>query len=80
MVRYTVWAKSHCPYCQQAQELLLEKKLPYDIVMVDEDKDLLQEVQQKFNWSTVPVIVETKDNNEIFVGGFTDLVEHLERK
>ena len=80
MVRYTVWAKSHCPYCQRAQELLLEKELPYDIIMVDENKELLQEVQQKFNWPTVPVIVETKDDNEIFVGGFTDLVEHLETK
>ena len=80
MARYTVWAKSRCPYCQRAQELLLEKELPYDIIMVDENQELLQEVQQKFNWSTVPVIVETKDDNEIFVGGFTDLVEHLERK
>ena len=80
MDRYTVWAKSHCPYCHKSQRLLLEKGLPHEIVMVDENKELLHEVQQKFNWSTVPVIVERKDDNEIFVGGFTDLVAHLERK
>jgi|TARA_R110000824_G_scaffold386041_1_gene580499 glutaredoxin len=80
MGSYTVWAKSECPYCQRAQALLLEKKLPHNIVLVDQEQDILQEVQQKFNWPTVPVIVEKRNDIEIFVGGFTDLVEYLERK
>tara|TARA_R110000824_G_scaffold401131_1_gene610800 strand:- start:186 stop:428 length:243 start_codon:yes stop_codon:yes gene_type:complete len=80
MGKYTMWAKSECHYCQRAQALFLEKKLTHDIVLVDQNKDLLQEVQQRFNWSTVPVIVEKKDNVEIFVGGFADLVDYLERK
>jgi glutaredoxin len=80
MGNYTMWAKSECCYCLRAQALLLEKKLPHSVVLVDDNKGLLQEVQQKFNWSTVPVIVEEKDNVEIFIGGFTDLVEYLERK
>ncbi len=80
MGKYTVWAKSECSYCQQAQMLLLEKGLPHDIILVDQAQELLQEIQKKFNWSTVPVIMEEKNNVEIFVGGFTDLVEYLERK
>jgi glutaredoxin len=80
MGKYVVWAKSECSYCQRAQALLLEKGLPHNIILVDQAQALLQEVQQKFNWSTVPVIVEEKNNVEIFVGGFTDLVEYLERK
>jgi glutaredoxin len=80
MGSYTVWAKSECPYCHRAQALLLEKKLPHNIVLVDQEQALLREVQQRFDWSTVPLIVEKRDNVEIFVGGFTDLVEYLERK
>ena len=49
-------------------------------VLTDKKKGLLEEVQKKFNWETVPVIVDRQDNIEIFVGGYTDLVEYLERK
>ena len=45
--------------------------------MVDNDAALLTEVQDKYNWRTVPIIVERVGEEEHFIGGYTDLVEHL---
>jgi glutaredoxin len=80
MAKFTVWAITECPYCDLARDLLLEKRLPHEIIITDKKKDLLTEVQQKFNWKTVPVITEEQNGVEIFIGGYTDLVEYLERK
>ena len=74
---FKMWAKSQCPYCQDAQTLLLQNELPHEVKIVDEDAVLLAEVQDKYNWRTVPVIVEHSGNAERFIGGYTDLVNHL---
>jgi glutaredoxin len=80
MDKFKVWIKKECPYCDDARNLLLEKRLPHEIVVVDGREDLLREVQAKYGWDTVPVIVEETNEETALVGGYTDLVEHLERK
>ena len=74
---YKVWIKMNCPYCVKAQALLLEKQLKHEVFVVDEDPALLESVQKKYDWKTVPVVVEEVEDSENFIGGYTDLLEHL---
>ena len=75
---FKMWAKSGCPYCHDAQMVLLQNQMPHEVQIVDDNPALLTEVQDKYEWSTVPVIVERVDGEERFVGGYTDLVKHLQ--
>ena len=66
-----------CPFCVKAQHVLLENQLKHEIFVVDKDSALLESVQQKYNWKTVPVIVKEEGSAENFIGGYTDLLKHL---
>tara|TARA_R110000824_G_scaffold11622_14_gene51002 strand:+ start:20497 stop:20763 length:267 start_codon:yes stop_codon:yes gene_type:complete len=74
---FKMWVKSSCPYCQDAQLLLLQNALIHEVEVVDDNPTLLSEVQDRYEWRTVPVIVEYKGAEERLIGGYTDLVEHL---
>ena len=40
---------------------------------------ILQEIKEAYNWPTVPMIFQVRDNTSInFIGGFTDLEKHLD--
>ena len=80
MDKYKVWVKSGCPFCQEAKTLLLEKQIPHEIVVLDKDPDLLEEVKEKYNWKTVPIVIKQKpEETEELIGGYTDLVDYLKK-
>tara|TARA_R100000951_G_scaffold46810_1_gene40089 strand:+ start:1330 stop:1584 length:255 start_codon:yes stop_codon:yes gene_type:complete len=74
---YNVVAKATCPYCVSAIELLKENGLSYQVVSVDGNPELLQEMKSNYNWQTVPIITEVTAWGTRFIGGYTDLREHL---
>jgi glutaredoxin len=74
---YNVVAKATCPYCVSAIELLKENGLSYQVVSVDGNPELLQEMKSNYNWQTVPIITEVTPRGTRFIGGYTDLREHL---
>ena len=78
-MRYVVFSKESCPFCQQAIELLQSTSNSVKIVNFEEDQvNILQEIKDAYEWTTVPMVFEVNDNAQIkFVGGYTDLVEHL---
>jgi hypothetical protein len=43
---------------------------------------LLNHIKTKYDWGTVPLIVErnTEQDEEKFIGGFTDLQKYLEEE
>ena len=49
---------------------------------LDQSDALLKHLKTKYNWDTVPMIVEkyTDKNGFKFIGGFTDLAKYLEDK
>lgn len=79
MDKFKVWIKTECPFCEKTQALLLEKKLTHEIIIVDKKEEVLAEVQQKYQWSTVPLILKDDNCTQEFIGGYTELMEHLER-
>lgn len=76
---YFLWVKTTCPFCKRASDVLAEKGYPHTVHTMDEKPDLLERVKKKFNWSTVPLILEqSSDGENKFIGGCTDLEVYLE--
>lgn len=70
-----VWSKDHCPYCDQAKALLAQRGIEFEERKIGHGytkEDLLEAVP---NARTVPQIFL----NNILIGGFTELREHIEQ-
>ncbi len=76
---YKIYVWSDCPYCVKAKELLLKHNKQFMFCCLDESKELLTYVKQKYNWLTVPMIVRVylPTGEEEFIGGFSDLQKHF---
>ena len=74
---YKIYMKSDCSFCIRAIRLLEEKGINYLRYPLDSKPQLLTEVKDKYNWGTVPVIIEINGDKEKLIGGFTDLNEYL---
>jgi len=77
-MRYILFVKDECPFCQKAKNLLLERGLAHKCVSFEEDQnDILNEIKEAHGWKTVPMIFR-KDEKELeFIGGCDDLISHL---
>lgn len=76
-MKFRLYTKTNCPYCQMAIRLLAEHKKEFECYALDSKPELLTEIKKTYRWETVPVVVEITEGNEKFIGGFTDLQEYL---
>ena len=78
-MRYIIFGRETCPFCVKAEQLLKEREKNYKFVNFQESQsDILQEVKEAYDWPTVPIIIQIKDQFEVsIIGGYTDLVRHL---
>ena len=76
---FEIYAWTECPFCVHAKELLIEKGEQFMFCCLDQSDGLLKFLKSKYNWSTVPMIIEkqTESTGEKFIGGYTDLAEYL---
>ncbi len=70
----TVYTTQGCPYCHRAKNLLQRKGIAFQEVDLTEDAKKRQELQDRYNWMSVPIILI----GEKFIGGANELDE-LER-
>ena len=77
---FEIYAWTDCPFCTHAKELLIEKGEQFMFCCLDQSDTLLEFIKTKYNWNTVPMIIEkhTDKNKWTFIGGFTDLQKYLE--
>ncbi len=76
-MKFRLYTKTDCPYCQMAVRLLAEHKKEFECYALDSQPQLLNEIKTTYRWETVPVVVEITEGREKFIGGFTDLKEYL---
>jgi len=76
---FEIYAWTECPFCTHAKELLIEKQEQFMFCCLDQSDVLLRYIKNKYNWKTVPMIIEkhTENNEEKFIGGFTDLLKYF---
>jgi glutaredoxin 3 len=67
--RVEVYSAEHCPYCQQAKQLLNHKNIQYEEIRVDLDPAKKEEMINRSGRCTVPeIFIEGH-----LIGGFDDL-------
>jgi len=80
-MKYIIYTKSKCPFCVDAVKFMIENKLSYKKIVLDDNDVLCEEIKEAFSWKTVPlVLVTANDENFHKVGGYTDLVELFEKE
>ncbi len=69
MKQIIVYTTTYCPYCKRAKSLLDSLGLAYEEIDLTGDDTLREEIIQKYQWQTVPVIVI----DGVCIGGCDDL-------
>ena len=70
MARLKIYSTARCPICEKTKTLLTKWKIPFDVAMVDSDRNALREMSEKTDGArTVPQI--TIDGK--WIGGFSEL-------
>lgn len=71
MPKVVIYSKDFCPFCVRAKNLLNQKKVSFEEIMVDKDPKLFSELKEKSGMLTVPqIFIDDK-----LIGGFTELAE-----
>lgn len=72
-----IYSTPQCPYCMRAKQLLGSLGVAFEEVDLSADEELRDEIQKKYQWMTVPMIVVGDE----FLGGFDDISKlHAEGK
>ena len=79
---YTLYLVEDCPYCISALDLARDSGLEYYAKLLEWESSILSEAKEKYNHSTVPVVVQTQvidgEHNDCLIGGYTEFLAHLE--
>lgn len=68
--RVVLYTKNGCIYCERAEQLLKNKKIPYEVVELTNNQDLIIKLVNQTGQNTVPFVFV---DNE-FIGGYQSLV------
>jgi hypothetical protein len=81
---FKIYALKNCGFCQKAVEELRLRGLPFLYCPLDGPPAgpaiivTLEMIKKKYDWPTVPIIVKVSNEDEEFIGGYSDLVEYLD--
>lgn len=73
MSKAIVWSKDHCPFCDQAKNLLRVRNIEYEERNINHDWTREQLLEAVPSARTVPQIFL----DDQYIGGFNELRKHL---
>ena len=84
MEHYTIYGKDSCAFCDNAKAMLTQRGKNFSYKQLDKDyfrEDLMEVFQNTFDVipRAFPQIILTTEIGETYVGGFTNLQEHLNK-
>ncbi len=68
-----VYSFETCPYCVAAKQLLTDRGIEYEEKVIDRSQ--IKELMKQTKMMTVPQIFI----DDVLIGGYDDLVEHLNK-
>lgn len=71
----TIYSRPGCSWCERSKQLLESKQIEYNELMLDVDITVEQLKKLVPGAKSVPQIMD----DSIYVGGYKELVEHLEQ-
>ena len=80
-IRFFLYGVDSCPFCNHAEDYFLATGTEYYYFNYKDDPAGLAHCKSFFQHETVPIIIiNNKTTGESsFVGGYTDLMEHVEK-
>ena len=81
MFFYKIIGYGSCPWCQRANSLLLQEKLPFVACWIENSWTLVHQYKTNYGMETVPVVlkVDFETGEEYVIGGFTELKEYIDQ-
>ncbi len=81
MFYYKVIGYGSCPWCQKANSLLMQEKLPFVACWIENSWALVDHYKTIYDMKTVPIVlkVNLETGEEDVIGGFTDLKEYIDQ-
>ena len=77
---YHMFVKSRCSFCKEAKDILKKEGVEHVISSMDNASMALNQLKEKTNHRTVPIIFQVVDNQYNFIGGCQELKESLNAK
>ena len=74
---FIVYGRTKCPFCTNAVILLQSRGISYTYYSMDDRQEELLDLATQYGHKTVPIVMKVEDSNNIFIGGFDALLEHL---
>lgn len=71
MKKVKIFTWSYCPFCVEAKDILQDKDIEFEEVVIDRDQKALDDLEKKTKCSTVPQIFVEDE----FIGSCDDLKE-----
>ena len=77
---FIVYAKVECSFCVRAINKLNFHGLDYALVLIDKAPDLYEDMKNKYEHPTVPLVVKVNkvSKEEEFIGGCDDFMAWLQ--
>lgn len=69
MKKVKIYTWTFCPFCIQAKNILNERKIEFEEIVIDGDKKALKELKKETDCGSVPQIFVENE----FIGGCDDL-------
>lgn len=81
MYYYQIIGFGSCPWCQRANSLLSQEKLPFVASWIENSPDLLESFKTNYGMKTVPIVLKMNTEGHGFeiIGGYTDLKEYIDQ-
>ena len=81
MFYYKIIGYASCPWCQKANSLLLQEKLPFVACWIENSWALVGHYKTNYSMKTVPIVlkVDFETGEEHVIGGYTDLKEYIDQ-
>jgi hypothetical protein len=81
---YIIYGLKNCEYCKLAVEELRIRGCSFYYFSMDSGSDpdgsSLDDIKNRYEWPTVPIVLSCSSSGEQLVGGYVDLVDYLEAK
>ncbi len=74
---FIVYSSTVCPYCVAVKRLLNAKNLTYHEINFDHEPDARNAVVTETGHRTVPVVIDNRGDNPMFIGGFDETQRYL---
>jgi glutaredoxin len=78
-MNYKVFISSDCHYCKEVLKLFIQNGIRHQMIVLESEEQIAA-IKNKYNWSTIPIILEINKDGEKLIGGYEDTYKLLKEQ